>query len=126
MERWFFIAACCFGFLGVGLGAFAAHGLKSSLEPQALATFETGVRYQMYHALALLAVAWAHGPWPGRWISASGWLFVGGILIFSGTLYGIALTPARWLGAITPFGGLALLGGWVCLALAAWSAGQSA
>jgi uncharacterized membrane protein YgdD (TMEM256/DUF423 family) len=117
----FFIAGCAFGFLGVGLGAFAAHGLKAMLDGPALATFETGVRYQMYHTFALLAVAWAHSLWPGRLVAASGWLFIAGILVFSGTLYALVLTQARWLGAVTPLGGLALLGGWLCLALAAWS-----
>jgi uncharacterized membrane protein YgdD (TMEM256/DUF423 family) len=122
MQRLFFVAGCLFALVGVGLGAFAAHGLKSVLDAPALATFETGVRYQMYHALALLAAAWAQPVWPGRLAAASGWLFVAGILIFSGTLYAIVLTQARWLGAVTPLGGLALLGGWLCLALAAWSA----
>ena len=74
----------------------------------------------MYHALALLGVAWAQTRWPGAHASASGWLFVAGTLLFSGSLYVLALTGARWLGAITPFGGLAFLAGWICLAAAAW------
>jgi uncharacterized membrane protein YgdD (TMEM256/DUF423 family) len=124
MQRLFFIAGCSFAFLGVGLGAFAAHGLKAVLDAPALATFETGVRYQMYHALALLAAAWAQSVWPGRLVVASGWLFMAGIVIFCGSLYALALGQVRWLGAVTPWGGLALIGGWFCLALAAWSATQ--
>ncbi len=81
--------------------------------------FETGVRYQMYHALALLGVAWACTRWPGALVSAGGWLFVAGTLLFSGSLYVLALTGVRGLGAITPLGGLAFLAGWLCLALAA-------
>jgi uncharacterized membrane protein YgdD (TMEM256/DUF423 family) len=125
MQRLFFIAGCLFACAGVGLGAFAAHALKSVLDAPALATFETGVRYQMYHALALLAAAWAQSVFPGRLAVASGWLFIAGIVVFSGTLYAIVLTQTRWLGAVTPFGGLALLAGWLCLALAAWNATQA-
>jgi uncharacterized membrane protein YgdD (TMEM256/DUF423 family) len=125
MQRLFFIAGCLFAFAGVGMGAFAAHGFKSVLDAPALATLETGVRYQMYHALALLAAAWAQPVWPGRLVVASGWLFVAGIIVFSGTLYAIVLAQARWLGAVTPLGGLALLAGWLCLALAAWNGSQA-
>ncbi len=120
MDRTFFILGSVFGFIAVALGAFASHGLKGRLAPDLLATFEIGVRYQMYHALALLGVAWAHTRWPGTLVNASGWLFVAGILLFSGSLCVLALSGARWLGAITPFGGLAFLAGWVCLAAAAW------
>ncbi len=74
----------------------------------------------MYHALALLAVGWAATRWPGAWVSASGWLFLIGIVVFSGSLYVMTLTGARWLGAITPLGGLAFISGWVALAVAAW------
>jgi uncharacterized membrane protein YgdD (TMEM256/DUF423 family) len=119
MDRVFFALGAVAAFIGVALGAFAAHGLKSRLDPAMLATFEIGVRYHMYHALALLGVAWAHTRWPGAWTSAAGWLFVAGIVIFSGTLYALALSGARWLGAITPLGGLAILAGWLCLAWAA-------
>jgi uncharacterized membrane protein YgdD (TMEM256/DUF423 family) len=119
MDRLFFALGALAAFIGVALGAFAAHGLKSRLDPAMLATFETGVRYQMYHALALLGVAWACTRWPGAWVNASGWFFVAGIVIFSGTLYALALTGVRWLGAITPLGGLAFLAGWLCLAWAA-------
>ncbi len=120
MEKTFFAIGSAYGFLGVLLGAFAAHALKARLDANGLATFEIGVRYQMYHALALLAVAWAHTRWPGVAVTASGWLFVAGVAVFSGSLYVLSVTGARWLGAITPIGGLALLAGWLCLAWAAW------
>jgi uncharacterized membrane protein YgdD (TMEM256/DUF423 family) len=74
----------------------------------------------MYHALALLAAAWAATRWPGPLTTAAGWLFVAGTLIFSGSLYALSLSGLRWLGAITPLGGIAFIGGWLCLALAAW------
>lgn len=122
MDRLFFALGCVSGFLGVALGAFAAHGLKARLAPELLAVFETGVRYQMFHALALLAVGWACARWPGAATTASGWLFVAGTLVFSGSLYALALTGTRWLGAITPLGGVALLAGWLCLAWGAWKA----
>jgi len=120
MDRLFFTIGSLSGFLGVGLGAFAAHALKSRLDADLLAIFEVGVRYQMYHAFALLAVAWAYTRWPGNILTASGWLFVAGTVIFSGSLYALSLSGVRWLGAITPIGGLALLAGWLCLAWAAW------
>ncbi len=120
MERIFFTLGSLSGFLGVAMGAFAAHALKARVAPDLLAIFETGVRYQMYHALALLAVGWAATQWPGKLVNASGWLFVVGTVIFSGSLYALSLSGARWLGAITPVGGLALLAGWLCLARAAW------
>ena len=119
MDRVFFALGALAAFVGVALGAFAAHGLKSRLDASLLATFEIGVRYQMYHALALLGVAWACTRWPGTVTNTAGWLFVAGILVFSGSLYLLALTGVRWLGAITPLGGLAFLGGWICLAWAA-------
>ncbi|HSH46328.1 MAG TPA: DUF423 domain-containing protein, partial [Longimicrobiales bacterium] len=89
------------------------------VEPDRIETFRLGAQYQMYHALALLAVAWATTRWPGAATTASGWLFVTGILIFAGTLYGIGLGGPRWLGAITPIGGTSFLAGWLLLALAA-------
>lgn len=122
MERLFFVIGGLSGFIGVALGAFGAHALKSRLDADLLATFEVGVRYQMYHAFALLAVAWAQTRWPGAVLTASGWLFVAGTLIFSGSLYALSLSGLRWLGAITPVGGFALLAGWLCLAWAAWKA----
>jgi uncharacterized membrane protein YgdD (TMEM256/DUF423 family) len=122
MDRIFFVIGSLSAVIGVALGAFGAHGLKARLSGDLLATFEVGVRYQMYHALALLAVAWACTKWPGTAVTTAGWLFVAGTILFSGSLYALSLTGARWLGAITPVGGLALLGGWLCLAWAAWKA----
>jgi uncharacterized membrane protein YgdD (TMEM256/DUF423 family) len=121
MARLFFGLGALSGALAVALGAFAAHGLRARLSADALATFETGARYHMYHALALLAVAWASGRWPGPWARAAGWLFVAGTVLFSGSLYLLAVTGVRGLGAITPFGGLAFILGWLALAWAAWS-----
>jgi uncharacterized membrane protein YgdD (TMEM256/DUF423 family) len=120
MDRLFFAIGSLSAFLAVGLGAFGAHALKSKLDAQLLASFEVGVRYQMYHALALLAVGWACNRWPGTVVIASGWLFVAGTVLFSGSLYALSLSGVRWLGAITPLGGLAFLAGWLCLAWAAW------
>jgi uncharacterized membrane protein YgdD (TMEM256/DUF423 family) len=116
--NWFLIGAIAGG-AGVALGAFGAHGLKSRVGADLLAIFETGVRYQMYHALALLAVGWAATRWPGAWVGAAGWLFLVGIVVFSGSLYVMTFTGARWLGAITPLGGVAFILGWVALAVAA-------
>ncbi|MEO8018242.1 MAG: DUF423 domain-containing protein [Pseudomonadota bacterium] len=103
-------------FLGVALGAFAAHGLKTSLQPELLAAFETGARYQMYHAFALFAAAAGFARWQSRAFVIGGGLFVAGIVIFSGSLYVLALTGVRTWGAVTPIGGLAFLAGWLCLA----------
>ncbi len=119
MEKTFFISGAVFGLLGVALGAFGAHSLKGILSPDMLANFETGVRYQMYHTMALLAVAWAVTRWPGGLTNAAGWLFIIGIVIFSGSLYILSLSGVRWLGAITPIGGIALIAGWACLIVAA-------
>ncbi len=120
MERVFVIAASVLALVGVGMGAFGAHALRAQLEAQALATFEVGVRYQMYHALALFAVAWVHERWPTRLVRTAGWLFIVGTLVFSGSLYLLVLLGVSALGAITPFGGAALLAGWACLAMGAW------
>jgi uncharacterized membrane protein YgdD (TMEM256/DUF423 family) len=121
VERLFFALGGLSGFVGVALGAFAAHALKGQLDPGALSTFETGVRYQMYHAPALLAAGWACTRWGSAAASASGWLFLLGTLLFSGSLYALSLSGLRWLGAVTPLGGLAWLAGWICLAWAAWT-----
>ena len=122
MERVFFGLGSVSAALAVALGAFAAHGLRSRISPEALQTFETGARYHMYHALALLAVAWASTRWPGGAVTAAGWLFVAGTLLFSGSLYLLAVTGVRALGAITPFGGLAFILGWLALAWAVLAA----
>src|SRR5262249_53161176 len=116
MERVFLGLGAISAALAVAMGAFAAHGLRSRLAAEALATFETGARYHMYHALALLAVGWAAGRWPSAWVSAAGWLFVAGTVLFSGSLYLLAVTGVRALGAITPLGGLAFIAGWLALA----------
>lgn len=120
MDRLFFALGSLSAFLGVALGAFAAHGLKSRLAPELLAIFETGVRYQIFHALALLAAGWAQTRWPGAFTTASGWLFVAGTLLFSGSLYVLSVTGEKWLGAVAPAGGIAFLAGWLCLAWGAW------
>ena len=119
MDRVFFALGSLSALMAVALGAFGAHGLRNRLVPDMLATFEVGVRYQMYHALALLAVAWASARWPGGAVTAAGWLFVAGTIVFSGSLYALSLTGQRWLGAITPLGGAGLLVGWLALAWAA-------
>jgi uncharacterized membrane protein YgdD (TMEM256/DUF423 family) len=121
MIRVFFALGSLSAGLAVALGAFGAHVLKNRLAEDMLANFETGVRYQMYHALALLAVAWAISRWPDSGLpAAAGWLFIAGTLLFSGSLYVMALTGLRWLGAVTPLGGVAFVAGWLCLLLAAW------
>jgi uncharacterized membrane protein YgdD (TMEM256/DUF423 family) len=120
MDRVFFLIGAISAFIGVAAGAFGAHGLKGRLDADMLATFEVGVRYQMYHAFALIAAAWAAARWPGALPVAAGWLFLAGTIIFSGSLYLLSLTGHRWLGAITPVGGLAFLAGWLCLAGACW------
>ncbi len=116
MDQLFFGLGSVSALLAVAAGAFGAHGLKGWLSEELLAAFETGARYQMYHALALLAVAWAHARWPGGAVTAGGWLFVAGTVVFSGSLYLLALTGQRWLGAITPIGGAAFLLVWLALA----------
>ena len=116
MDRLFFALGAALAGVAVAAGAFGAHGLRGRLEPDMLAVFETAVRYQMYHALALFAVAWATARWPDGSAGLAGWLFVAGIAIFSGSLYGLALSGTRWLGAITPLGGLCFLAGWLVLA----------
>lgn len=120
MQRIFAVLGAASGFIAVAAGAFGAHALKARLATDMLAVFETGARYQMFHALALLAVAWAAGHWPGRALAASGACFTAGTVLFSGSLYLLALTEWRALGAITPFGGLLLLAGWLLFTLAAW------
>ena len=126
MERLLYIGAAAAGFLGVAFGAFGAHALRETLSPEMLGVFETGVRYHMYHAFATLAAAWAVARWPRRVFGAAGWLFLAGIVVFSGSLYALAITGQRWLGAVTPIGGVAFLAGWLCLAVGCWNARKSA
>ncbi len=122
MDRRLYLAGAVAGFLAVALGAFAAHGLKARLSPEMLAVFETGARYQMYHAFALFAAAWGWSRWRTRPILAAGVLFGLGIVLFCGSLYLLAVTGMRSFGIITPIGGVALLGGWVCLFAGAFRA----
>jgi len=119
MARTFLLIGALSGFVGVGLGAFGAHGLRSRISPEMLAVFETGVRYQLVHAVALLALAGWMDRLSGWLVTTAGWLFFAGIMLFSGSLYLLALTGVTILGAITPLGGLAFLAGWACLAVAA-------
>jgi uncharacterized membrane protein YgdD (TMEM256/DUF423 family) len=120
MDRFFVIAGSLLACLAVALGAFAAHALRFRLAPDMLNIFEVAVRYHMYHALALLAVAWAVSRWPESTAGTAGWAFVIGIIVFSGSLYLLSFTGMRWFGAITPIGGVAFLLGWLLLAWAAW------
>ena len=113
------------GATAVAIGAFGAHGLKARVTPDLLAVFETAARYHLVHALAIVAVAWAAERFPGHCVTAAGWLFFAGILLFSGSLYLLVLTGARGLGAVTPLGGLAFIAGWIALALAPLLAGRA-
>ncbi len=108
------------GFLAVALGAFGAHGLRGHIEPTLMSAFQTGVQYHGLHALGLLCVGLLALHHPSAWLTRSGWLLSGGVLVFSGSLYLMALTGSRALGVITPFGGIALLAGWLALAWAIW------
>jgi uncharacterized membrane protein YgdD (TMEM256/DUF423 family) len=125
------------GLVGIALGAFGSHALPAKLSPERVATFETGVRYQLWHSLALFAVVFVGAirfvspsssalyavtgdmAWPA---ATSGWLFVAGVVLFSGSLYALALTGRRAWGAVTPLGGVCFLAGWALLALSAWTA----
>ncbi|QED26142.1 DUF423 domain-containing protein [Microvenator marinus] len=115
----FLLLGSVFGGLSVAAGAFGAHALKGKLEPRLFEVFETAAQYQMYHALALLAVAWLVGETQSQAATVAGWSFVAGILLFSGSLYTMAFTGIRMLGAITPIGGVAFIVGWICLLLVA-------
>jgi len=119
----FVILGALLGGLSVAAGAFGAHALRAQLTPRMLEVFETGVRYQMYHALALFAAAWMIQQTDAPSAQVAGWAFVLGTLLFSGSLYTMALTGARGLGMITPIGGVVFLIGWVALALAALKLG---
>lgn len=121
MERLFFSLASVLGGLAVALGAFGAHAMRGRIAEAMLANYETGVKYHFYHALALVAVVVAIQRWPSSNLPViAGWAFVIGVVIFSGSLYIMAFTGLRWLGAITPIGGVSLIIGWVCLLLVAW------
>ncbi|MCF8470421.1 MAG: DUF423 domain-containing protein [Parvibaculum sp.] len=124
MKLWLILGALS-GLMAVALGAFGAHGLQARASPAELTAFETGARYQMYHALALIAVAWAATQdgttFTNLTIAIAGWAFVAGTILFCGSLYYPGLTGSRTLVMITPMGGLAFLAAWVSLALAGWS-----
>jgi len=116
VERTFGAIGAVLGFLAVAAGAFGAHALRGRLTPADLEIFETAVRYQMYHALAILLVAWGVGRAPAAaTFTVAGWCFAAGVLVFSGSLYVLVLGGLRWMGAVTPLGGLALLAGWALL-----------
>jgi uncharacterized membrane protein YgdD (TMEM256/DUF423 family) len=116
----FAVCGALSAFVAVAAGAFGAHALRTRVAPELLAVFETAARYQMYHALGLLAVAAAMSRWSTPQLRAAGWLFLAGTILFSGSLYLLALTGVRGLGAVTPFGGLCFLAGWLLLAVAVW------
>ena len=124
MDRTFVMLASALMFLGVAAGAFGAHGLSGYFgeHPDLETTYDTAVRYHMIHGLALLFVALLAHQWPGSLVAWAGYLFLAGIVIFSGSLYLLVFTRTRWLGAITPIGGLAFLAGWALLFIAAWRA----
>jgi uncharacterized membrane protein YgdD (TMEM256/DUF423 family) len=123
-ARLFFVLGCISGTTAVALGAFTAHGLRQVLTPDLLGVFETGVRYQMYHVVGFFATSWAlhtSGESTMRVKRTAGWCFLLGTVLFSGSLYLLAVTDIRWLGAVTPIGGVAFLAGWVVLAYSVWS-----
>lgn len=120
MKNLFFAIGAAFSLLSVLIGAFGAHSLKNRLSVEMLDIFEVAVRYQMYHGIGLIVVAWAYSQWQSNYISAAGFCFIIGIIIFSGSLYILSLTGLRLLGVITPIGGLAFIAGWGCLIIAAF------
>ncbi len=122
--KFFLMIGSIFGFLGVAIGAFAAHGLKTKLSAEMFSILEVGVRYHMYHVFALLAVSWAVSHAPIHWFPISGWCFIAGIIIFSGSLYILALSGVKAWGAVTPVGGLFFLVGWLTLAFGAFKLPQ--
>jgi uncharacterized membrane protein YgdD (TMEM256/DUF423 family) len=122
MERLFVVAGALSGAVAVAAGAFGAHALRGRLAPDLLAVYQTGAQYQAVHALALLASGYLAGRAPGPLAAAAGWLFLAGSILFSGSLYALALSGVRALGAVTPLGGVAFIAGWLALAAAAWTA----
>lgn len=118
MAKTFLVIAALSGLLAVIIGAFGAHGLKSKISEEMLAVYNTGVQYHFYHLLVLLVTGLLLLKWPeAQAFKIAGWLFIAGMLVFSGSLYILAITGIRWLGAITPLGGLAFIGGWLALAI---------
>lgn len=120
--RWWLVIGAVNAFLSVAAGAFGAHALKARLPQDLQVIFETGARYHMYHALGLVAVGLLGHFRPSSLLSGAGWAMLVGIVLFSGSLYALALSGVRALGAITPLGGLGFLAGWALLAIAAWRA----
>lgn len=122
LAKLFAVVGACFGLLGVALGAFGAHALSThfgqypSLEP----TYQTASRYLMYHALALLAVAWANGEWVSKLLNWAGYLLIAGTIIFSGSLFILSTMGLSWMGAVAPIGGTSLMAGWFCLGFGIW------
>ncbi len=122
-SRLFFTTGSVLAGSGIAAGAFGAHGLKDVLTPEMHSIFETAVRYQMYHCFGLIATAWAINQRGGENLQnfrIAGWSFVVGIVLFSGSLYALSISGQRWMGAITPIGGLAFIIGWIVLAWSAW------
>jgi len=113
----FYIIGSLFGLTGIALGAFGAHSLKAQISAEMLSVFETGVRYQMYHAFALIVAAWFLDVRQNRRFEVAAWLFVAGVVLFSGSLYVLAISGITSIGIVTPLGGLAFLGGWLSLVL---------
>ena len=121
MRRNFILIAAGLGFLGVALGAFGAHALDSTLESNGREdTFQTATQYHLIHTIALLIVAWLIDSYPDKLMAWAGYLFIGGVIFFSGSLYLLAIFDWGFMGAIAPIGGTALLGGWICMGVAAW------
>ena len=124
MSRFFVIAGALSAFIAVSMGAFGAHGLSRKLSPENLDIFEIGARYQMYHAIAMVVVGVSMERWSRDELAVGGWCFLIGSVIFSGSLYALSLSGVRWLGAITPIGGVAFLLGWLSLAWGVWRGGS--
>jgi uncharacterized membrane protein YgdD (TMEM256/DUF423 family) len=126
MRSIFLFFGAANAFIGVGMGAFGAHGLKGVISPEMLAVYQTGVSYQMWHALGLCGIALINQHTPESGLTkGAGWLMISGILLFSGSLYLLVLLDLKWLGMITPFGGLCLLAAWFLLAVYATRKQQS-
>lgn len=120
VERVFVVAGAVSAGLAVALGAFGAHALRSRLSLDQLAIYETASRYHLIHSIAVIIAAWAVSRWPGQSAVASGWLFLAGIVLFSGSLYALTLCGVKAFGAVTPLGGVAFIAGWLLLAAAAF------
>jgi len=124
-RRFFVLGTICAG-SGVAAGAFGAHALKGIVDAPMLQVFDTAIRYQMYHAFGLCIVSWAIERYPMQRLEQAGWLFTVGIILFSGSLYVVSLAGVRWMGAMTPIGGVAFLAGWILLGWRVWRHGITA